>query len=361
MRRADIGVFLPVGKNGFLRSANAVAYAPDYRENFEITQIAEEIGLDYAFSMSKWRGVGGQTGYWDASLESFSLMSALAAVTTRITLIATVNPLLFHPVLMAKMAATIDDVSKGRLGLNIITGATIGEYSQMGVIPSGYDERRYTYASEWVRLLKRLWAESRVTHRGEFFELEDCVCEPKPIQRPRPFLVCAASSEEGLRFTALEADCGFITGKTLEDLREKVRRTHLIAQQENRIVKTAVPQMLVIADTKVDAEAYWEHLLDGADTDAITNSGLIHTSQNRVSSRAQGASYLAGQRRIYSGQPCIGAPEDIARALIELVIEGGVDSILLSFPDYVEGLRRFGTQVMPLLREALDVGPREAS
>src|SRR5437868_14051688 len=128
-------------------------------------------------------------------------MAALAAATKRVDLIATVNPLLFHPTMMAKMAATIDEVSGGRLGLNIITGATMGEYTQMGIVPEGYDRNRYAYATEWVHVLKRLWTEPSVTHHGEFFHLDDCVSDPKPLQKPNPVLVCAASSAEGLRFT----------------------------------------------------------------------------------------------------------------------------------------------------------------
>src|SRR5262249_37909566 len=162
-------------------------YYPSYRDQLEITLLSEEIGLDYVFSMLKWRGFGGATQFWDASLDSFSLMAALAAVTHRVKLIATVNPLLYHPTLMAKMSAPIQDVSAGRLGMNIITGSTLGEYAEMGILPDGYDQKRYALASEWVQVVKRLWAEPTVTHHGEYFHLEDCVSEPKP--RPRPFLV----------------------------------------------------------------------------------------------------------------------------------------------------------------------------
>src|SRR5262249_14372458 len=151
-------------KGGFIRSTNALPYHPSYRDNLEITLLAEQLGLDFVFAMAKWRGFFGTTHFWDSSLESLSVITALAAATERVQLIARVNPLLFHPTLMAKMAATVDDVGGGRLGLNIITGATLGEYSQMGILPDGYDERRYAYATEWLQVLKRLWVEPSVTH-----------------------------------------------------------------------------------------------------------------------------------------------------------------------------------------------------
>src|SRR5271167_2051146 len=142
MKRMELGVFLPVANNGFVFSSNTTAYRPSYAGNLAITQQAEQAGFDYAFSMAKWRGQGGVTHMWDSALESFSLMLALAVSTKRMKLIATVNPVLFHPALMAKMTATFDEVSPGRLSLNIITGGLMAEYTQMGVLPQGYDKDR---------------------------------------------------------------------------------------------------------------------------------------------------------------------------------------------------------------------------
>ena len=59
MKRLELGVFLPIAKNGFIKSTNTPAYYPSYRDNLEISLLTEEIGLDYVFSMLKWRGFGG--------------------------------------------------------------------------------------------------------------------------------------------------------------------------------------------------------------------------------------------------------------------------------------------------------------
>jgi pyrimidine oxygenase len=66
----------------------APQYLPRYDLNRRISQLAEEIGFDFVFSMSKWHGYGGETGFWDQSLESLTLMAALAAATKRIGIIA---------------------------------------------------------------------------------------------------------------------------------------------------------------------------------------------------------------------------------------------------------------------------------
>lgn len=358
-KHLELGVFLPIAQNGFVTSSNAPAYYPSYEDNLAITLAAEKIGFDQVFSMAKWRGFGGRTQFWDASFESFSLMAALAAATRRIGLIATVNPLLFHPTLMSKMAATIDHVSRGRLGLNIITGAILGEYSQMGVIPPGYDNDRYTYAAEWIQALKRLWTEPRVTHRGKYFQLEDCVSNPKPHRRPHPFLVCAASSDEGLRFTANEVDYSFISGRDIPELQSKALRAKELAVESNRRIKTAALLMLVMGNTPQDSAEYWDHLVKGADAEALHNAGWALTKQTRAAAQKIGAERLASDEKIFFGMALRGSPEEIAPQLIELVRGGDIDNLLLMFPDYLAGLNLFEAKLMPLLRKAFDVGQND--
>src|SRR5882762_4405269 len=78
----DIGVFIPIGNNGWLISTTSPQYMPTFALNREIVQKAERYGLDFALSMIKLRGFGGKSGFWDHNLESFTLMAGLAAVTT---------------------------------------------------------------------------------------------------------------------------------------------------------------------------------------------------------------------------------------------------------------------------------------
>ena len=359
MTRLEIGLFLPIANNGFVFSRHSPPYPPSYANNLEIALKAEALGMDYVFSMAKWRGQGGEIRMWDSSFESFSLMMALAAATKRIRLIATVNPLLFHPALMAKMAATFDDVSGGRLGLNIITGALMGEYTQMGVLPDGYDDDRYAYAAEWVQVLKRLWSEPSVTHHGRYFQLEDCVSEPKPLQRPHPRLVCAASSDEGLRFTVREADWCFVSARTVEGVKEKVDRARSIAAEEGRPIKVALLTTLVLGDDDQDAAARTEYLIEGADAEAIANSGMALTAQTRVQAVNRGAERLSDPRKVFFGLTITGGPPTVAGQLAALA-GYGVDSLALIFPDYADGLARF-SGLATLLGDAIEARPLMAS
>lgn len=361
MNRLDLGLFLPIASNGFVFSRNAPAYPPSYRDNLEIALEAERIGFDYIFSMAKWRGFGGDVAMWDSSFDSFSLMLGLAAKTERVDLVATVNPLLFHPAVMAKMAATFDDVSNGRLALNLITGGLMGEYHQMGVVPPDYEANRYAYAAEWIQVVKRLWSEERVTHDGRYFSLDDCVSDPKPLQKPHPRLICAATSDEGLRFTAREADWCFISGRDIPGVGERARRARAIAAEEGASLKTALLTMLVIGDDQADAMRRAEHLIDGADIVALTNAGLAQASDSRARTAAHGAQRLADHRQIFFGLPIIGGPVEIAEQLLALARDNEVDSIAVIFPDYKDGLQRFETGVLPLLRRSIEVGFQHSS
>src|SRR6218665_854502 len=151
----DIGVFIPMGNTGCLLSENAPQYKPRFELNKEITLKAEKYGFDFALSMIKLRGFGGKTGFWDHNLESFTLMAGPAAVTAKIQLVATAAPLPLAPGIVARMAATVDSISGGRFGVNLVTGWQRPEYSQMGLWPGDqYFADRYEYPDENTTVLE---------------------------------------------------------------------------------------------------------------------------------------------------------------------------------------------------------------
>ena len=78
----EIGIFLPIGNNGWLISETAPQYKPSFDLNREVAQAAEKYDLDFVLTMIKLRGFGGKTEFWDHNLESFTLMAGLAAVTS---------------------------------------------------------------------------------------------------------------------------------------------------------------------------------------------------------------------------------------------------------------------------------------
>ena len=203
------GIFLPNGSNGYIPSKATPIYLPTFEHNKQISVEAEQYGFDFVLSMMKFRGFGGDTGYWDACLESFTLMAAIAAVTNKIGLFPSISLLSQHPAYVARMMATLDDISAGRCGLNIVTGWNKPEYVQMGLWRGDeYYDQRYEYAADYLTIMRGLWRDGRITHHSDFFDLEDCMCLPTP-KHEIP-IVCAGQSPRGKQFVAEMGDRQFV-------------------------------------------------------------------------------------------------------------------------------------------------------
>ncbi|MFZ0018292.1 MAG: LLM class flavin-dependent oxidoreductase, partial [Acetobacteraceae bacterium] len=82
----QVGVFIPIGNNGWLISTTSPRFMPTFDLNRAVVERAERYGMDFALSMIKLRGFGGPSEFWDYNLESFTLMAGLAAATSRIQL-----------------------------------------------------------------------------------------------------------------------------------------------------------------------------------------------------------------------------------------------------------------------------------
>lgn len=129
-----IGVFVPIGNNGWLISTTAPQYMPTFELNKAIVQKAEHYHFDFALSMIKLRGFGGKTEFWDHNTESFTLMAGGGGHLAD-QIYATAATLTLPPAIVARMASTIDSISGGRFGVNLVTGWQKPEYEQMGIWP----------------------------------------------------------------------------------------------------------------------------------------------------------------------------------------------------------------------------------
>lgn len=121
-------------------------------------------------------------------LEGWTLLAALAAGTRRLRVGVMVTDNTFrHPAVLAKMAATIDIISHGRLNFGIGAGWSEQEHRAYGIPlpPPGERIRRLDEACE---LIRRLWTEPLVSFAGRYYQLSEAPCEPKPIQQPQPLL-----------------------------------------------------------------------------------------------------------------------------------------------------------------------------
>jgi pyrimidine oxygenase len=348
------GVFLPNGSNGYIPSTTAPRYLPSWQHNLDITLEAERQGLDFVLSMMKYRGFGGASGYWDACLETFTLMAGLAAATSRIGLFPSVTLLAHHPALCARMVATIDDISGGRCGLNIVTGWNKPEYTQMGLWRGdAYYDQRYEYAADYLTIVKALWRDGRVTHHSQYFDLDDCTVTPHP-GRELP-IVCAGQSPKGVAFTAAHGDHNFVMAHPSQ-LKKIVDTVHAKAAVHGRRVGTYALLGLIIAPTDAEARRIGEDIIAGADTGAIENilkSAALDGNVGGTADRLKEALSLPledGNIAFMSFPVVHGCPETVAAKLDDIAAETGVDGMLFSWPDFVRGIRDFGETVLPKLR-----------
>jgi pyrimidine oxygenase len=180
----EIGVFIPIGNNGWLISSTSPQYTPSFDLNREVVLRAEKYGFDFALSMIKLRGFGGPSRCWDDNLESLTLMAGLASITTRIELMATVAVLTLPPALCARKAMTIDSISHGRFGVNLVTGWQKAEYDQMGLWP-GDDRYKYRYdlLTEYATIMQELWGTGRSDLKGKHYTMNDCRLGPLPSRQ----------------------------------------------------------------------------------------------------------------------------------------------------------------------------------
>lgn len=341
----DFGVFLPVANGGWIVSDTTPRIDGLYPQNRAAAVLADEIGLDFIMSMAKFRGFGGTTDHWGTVLESVTLMAGLAEATRRVKIWATLHPLLQNPAVAAKMIATLDHISGGRAGLNIVAGAYREEFAQMSAWDEALDhDDRYALAEEWTHVVKRLWSEDRVDHHGRFFDLDDCQSDPKPLSRPRPDLICAGSSPRGLAFAVAEADACFIGGATTDDRRAASRRAKAMAQDLGKSIRTYAMCTVVHAESDEAARGLAQHYADGVDLDAV-----------RAMLRSWGApadklDTAARQQGAFMTETVIGSPATCGDRIGAFVEDCELDGLMLIFPDYVAGLTMFGADILPGLR-----------
>ena len=348
-RRVEIGVFMPVGSNGFMMSNYTPRYDPTFELHRDIAVLAEQIGLDYVFWMGKWKGYDGTSGYWKSTLEPLTVASAVAGATSRIKLFATISPLLFHPGVAAKMISTIDGISEGRFGINVVTGNTLDEYEQMGMVPAGYNESRYDYADEWLNVMKLLWTQEKTTYDGRWFHLRDCVSSPKPVRKPYPLIVSAGTSPEGLAFAGKHSDYAF--GATGPELSEAVRAR---AAEHGREVKILTNVFLLQRDTDAEAEAELARIRGDIDIEAVM-SLIGATERDDRSSYDRRKEHLlnSGMVGFGAGLPLAGSPDTIADVLTARIVDGGLDGVQLTFVNWLDDLAAFHRDVQPRLTARL--------
>ena len=348
----DIGVFIPIGNNGWLISTTSPQYKPSFELNRAVVQKAETYGFEFALSMIKLRGFGGDSEFWDHNLESFTLMAGLAAVTQKIRLYASVALLTMPPAIVARMATTIDDISGGRFGVNIVSGWQKAEYEQMGLWPGdAHFARRYDYSSEYVQVMRDLWDTGKSDFKGDYFKMQDCRLSPQPKHKVN--LVAAGQSPRGMQFAAEYADYNFILGVGVNTPAAYAASNATLlaaAAKTGRDVGSYVLFMIIADETDQAAKAKWQHYKDGTDATALAwmaGQGAADTNAD-ANSTAKRINLPEGAINFNIGT-LVGSYASVAKMLDEAAQVEGTKGIMLVFDDFLIGMDAFGTHIQPLM------------
>lgn len=183
----------------------------------------------------------------NAVLECWTTLSALSAITRRIRLGTMVLSNSFRtPSVLAKMAATLDVISKGRLEFGIGAGVSEDEHRAYG-IPFPKPRIRVERMKEGIEIIKKMWTEEKADYTGKHYRIKEAVCEPKPLQKPYPPITIGGGGEKlTLRVTAEHAnryDWGFLPSIKQYQHKLRVLESHcsVIGRNVQEVEKSCWP------------------------------------------------------------------------------------------------------------------------
>ena len=348
----DLGVFIPIANNGWLISKTSPQYNTSFALNRDVTLLAERYGFEFALSMVKLRGFGGESEFWDHALESFTLMAGIAAVTQRIKLYASSAVLTLPPAIAARMATTIDSIAPGRFGINIVSGWAEGEYTQMGLWPGQqHYERRYVYSAEYVTVMRQLWETGTSDHNGAYFQMTDCKLSPRPSVMPT--IVSAGQSDVGMAFAAEHADFNFCLGEgvnTPTKCADTIGRLLKAVARTGRDVGAYALFMVIADETDTAAQAKWESYKAGKDLDALSWLGAQASNDDKADVGGTAQSMINPVSAVnFNMGTIVGSYATVARMLDELATVKGLAGVMLTFDDFILGMENFGQRIQPLM------------
>jgi alkanesulfonate monooxygenase SsuD/methylene tetrahydromethanopterin reductase-like flavin-dependent oxidoreductase (luciferase family) len=323
-----------------------------WEESARLARAADRAGIDAMIPLGRWKNNARTRPDDDRFLEPFTWAAGLAAITERIGVFATVHMTLFHPVIAAGMASTIDHISGGRFAINVVAGFNDLELRMFGIEQMPHEDR-YELADEWMSLVKRIWtSEEPFDHHGRFYDSVEVISKPLPVQKPHPVLMSAGASPAGRRFAARQTDLNFVHLPSFEGMPAAVAAAREQALADaGRQVGILAGGYIVCADTEAEAWRRYHYVtrekLDPATADFVelwtreSRGSDIVPVQERVDRMAAG----------FNALPLVGTAEQIVERMQQMA-DAGLAGLAISFDDYDEGIAAYDEALRPLLVEA---------
>ena len=348
--RLKLGLFSTNADGGLALTKVPERWPATWDAIAESTRMADRAGLEFILPIARWKGFGGELNSRECSYETLTFAAALAAITERIAVFSTVHVPMVHPVFAAKALASIDQVSGGRAGLNIVCGWNPEEFALFG-LPMVED--RYAQGREWAEIIERIYTEpAPFDYHGAFYDLKAVSGKPLPVQRPRPVTLNAAFSPPGRAFAAVSADFLLTSFTEIEPAASDVAAMRAQGEAQGRNVGVMATCHVVCRPGQAQAEDYYEYY---AVTMADAASVDIYTATKSANSNSHDPeAYRRYRKRFAAGAgtyPLVGTPRHIADEMIR-ISQAGFAGTTISFVNFVDELPYFAAEVLPLLVQA---------
>jgi dimethylsulfone monooxygenase len=332
------GFWAPVF-GGWLRNVPDEGMAPTWDYMRRLCQRAEQIGYDLTLiaelNLNDIKGVD------QPALDAWSTAAALAAVTERLELMVAVRPNFHQPALFAKQAANIDQISGGRLALNVVSSWWAEEAQSYGLQFDQHDDR-YGRTEEWLRVVSGLWTEPKFSFDGARYQLKDAICEPKPVGKP--VIYAGGESEAAKTMIATQCDAYVMHGDEVEVIAGK------IADMKVRRAAAGGPPMVfgmaayaIVRESEAAAKAEVARIttLDPAAPGFANFDQWLSGTQLERELKLQ--EYSVSNRGL---RPNLIGTADQIRARIEAYEAAGLDLLLLQMSPQLEEMERFAAEVI---------------
>jgi alkanesulfonate monooxygenase len=331
------GVWAPVYGNHGARHHPADAPDASYRRNRDLLLRAERAGYD---STLLAQHVIHPSNVADDVLETWSTLAALAEVTERIELIGAIKPLLFNPLVFAKLAANIAEIASGRLAINVVSGWFLPELEALGLPPPEHDDR-YAYTREWLTAVAELWEGKHVNIGGPGHP-----ALVRPVPKDVPAIYVGGESEPARQLAAQQGDVFFINGRPLDQTVELIDGLRGRPRDRDPL-RFGLSAFVIARETDAEAHAELEHL------QALNDAERRPESSTGTDPKTRMYQVLADKSRVGSnGGTLAGLVGSYAQVTerIHAFHAAGIELFMLQFQPLESELDRFADKVIPNFR-----------
>ncbi|MBO1903097.1 LLM class flavin-dependent oxidoreductase [Leucobacter weissii] len=333
---------------GWLRNVEDEATPSSFSHLAEIARAAEDGGFD--LTLVPELNLNDIKGPNAPALDAWSVVAALAAVTRSLELLVAIRPGFHNPALTAKQASTIDEISGGRLTLNVVSAWWEEEARQYGGVFTAHDDR-YARSIEFVDVLRGLWTETPFSYSGAHYTLDGTVLEPKPSVVPRVY--AGGESEAGRDAIARFADAYLTHGGTVEELQRKVQDLRDRRERAGNPAFAAfgMAGYAIVRGTEAEAEEELARITDVRGSAEGYASYQDFVSKSQLDTEVDLRDYSVSNRGLRPG--FVGTPDQVAERFIRFA-DAGVSTFLLQFSPHLPELARFAEEVIPRVRRLED-------